>query len=470
MTRSVRIFVSAVVATAFGLTAASAAVFPLRVPALGHMGGEGLLFWVLLATAASLFPVQTPRGPVVSTFIAPLLASVILFGPTGGAIVAFLGTWDLRELRGKVPWYGTLTNHSAAAISAVVAGWVYWWLVPGRLTSDSRTLDPWTLAIAMAAGGTYFLVEELVSAIGISVIQERRVTSVFVANLRSFGLSLVGLVPMAWLMVLAFLNVWYLVAALFALPLYTTRAAYQSVVDIRRMFTQTIKALASAIDARDPSTRKHSENVSTIAIEIGEEMGVSEEDLESLQWGGLLHDVGKIGIPDAVLLKPGRLNRDERMAMNAHPEKGRDILRDVEALRPILPVILHHHQWYNGSGYPKIKVGDSERALIGEEIPLLARILHVADAFEAMTAVRPYRPNPMGPQQAIEELRKYSGIQFDPRVVDAFARTATAQGEWPRPEPEPVVAPPPIPMIGQVAKLRGGGSTSVSAGPSTTTI
>ena len=156
--------------------------------------------------------------------------------------------------------------------------------------------------------------------------------------------------------------------------------------------------------------------------------------------------------------------------MNAHPEKGRDILRDVEALRPILPVILHHHQWYNGSGYPKIKVGDSERALIGEEIPLLARILHVADAFEAMTAVRPYRPNPMGPQQAIEELRKYSGIQFDPRVVDAFARTATAQGEWPRPEPEPVVAPPPIPMIGQVAKLRGGGSTSVSAGPSTTTI
>ena len=250
-----------------------------------------------------------------------------------------------------------------------------------------------------------------------------------------------------------------MVVLIFALPLYTTRAAYESVVEIRKMFTQTIKALASAIDARDPSTKKHSENVSTIAMEIGQEMGVSEADLESLQWGGLLHDVGKIGIPDAVLLKPSRLNKEERTAMNAHPEKGRDILQDVEALAPILPVILHHHQWYNGSGYPKVTVGDAERALIGEEIPLLARILHVADAFEAMTAIRPYRPNPMGPQQAIEELRKYAGIQFDPRVVEAFAKTATAQGEWPKPEPEPVIPGTPIPMLGQVAKLRTAGSS-----------
>jgi putative nucleotidyltransferase with HDIG domain len=265
-------------------------------------------------------------------------------------------------------------------------------------------------------------------------------------------------------MAFAYGAVGILVAALFALPLYITRSAYYSVVEIRKMFTQTIKALASAIDARDPSTKKHSENVSTIAMEIGQEMGVSEADLESLQWGGLLHDVGKIGIPDAILQKPSRLNKEERTAMNAHPEKGRDILKDVESLQPILPVILHHHQWYNGSGYPKVQVGDTERALIGEEIPLLARILHVADAFEAMTAVRPYRLNPMKPQQAIEELRKYSGIQFDPKVVDAFSRTATARGEWPKPEPdlEPVSGPP-IPMIGQVAKLRGASAPSNSS-------
>jgi putative nucleotidyltransferase with HDIG domain len=277
---------------------------------------------------------------------------------------------------------------------------------------------------------------------------------VFVADLGAYGLSLVGLIPLAWLMAVAFQQVSYSVALLFALPLYTTRAAYQSVVEIRKMFTQTIKALASAIDARDPSTKRHSENVSTIAVEIGEEMSVSEADLEKLQWGGLLHDVGKIGIPDAVLLKPSRLDKAERTAMNAHPEKGRDILQDVESLQPILPVILHHHQWYNGSGYPKVHINGSDRALFGEEIPLLARILHVADAFEAMTAVRPYRPNPMSAQQALEELRKYTGIQFDPMVVEAFSRTPTAMGEWPKPpEPEPVAAQP-IPMLGQVAKLR----------------
>jgi putative nucleotidyltransferase with HDIG domain len=459
--------VIAVVTTAFVLTVTAAFAFPLALPITGYLGVEGLVFWIVLTLAASLFPVHIPRGPVVSTFIAPLLASAILFGPFGAAIVALLGTWDSRELRGQVPWWGTLTNHASTAISAVVAGSVYWIMQPTRIDPETVRLDQLSLGVALAAGLMYFLIEALITSLGIAISQQRRLANVFLASLKSYGLTLVGLVPMSWLMVLAYLNVYYVVTIVFAIPLYTTRAAYQSVVEIRKMFTQTIKALAEAIDARDPSTKKHSENVSTIAMEIGEQMGVSEADLESLQWGGLLHDVGKIGIPDAVLLKPSRLNKEERMAMNAHPEKGRDILQDVEALAPILPVILHHHQWYNGSGYPKVKVGDTERALIGEEIPLLARILHVADAFEAMTAVRPYRPNPMGPQQAIEELRKYAGIQFDPRVVEAFAKTATAQGEWPKPEPEPVVPGAPIPMLGQVAKLRSAGTTtSATAEPS----
>jgi putative nucleotidyltransferase with HDIG domain len=466
LTRSLRLFVIAVVSAAFVLTALAAWTYPLRLTVAGHFGFEGLVFWICLTLAASLFPVHIPRGPVVSTFIAPLLASSILFGPFGAALVALLGTWDSRELRGQVPWWGTLTNHASTAISAVVAAWVYWLLIPDGIAVDATQLRYGSLAAALVAGLTYFLIEALITSLGIAVSQQRRLPNVFLASLKSYGLTLVGLVPMSWLMVLAFLNVHYVVGFVFAIPLSTTRAAYQSVVEIRKMFTQTIKALASAIDARDPSTKKHSENVSTIAMEIGEEMGVSEADLESLQWGGLLHDVGKIGIPDAVLLKPSRLNKEERMAMNAHPEKGRDILQDVEALAPILPVILHHHQWYNGSGYPKVQVGDTERALIGEEIPLLARILHVADAFEAMTAVRPYRPNPMGPQQAIEELRKYAGIQFDPKVVEAFAKTATAQGEWPKPEPEAVIPGTTIPMLGQVAKLRSAGTTTPTAEPS----
>jgi HD-GYP domain-containing protein (c-di-GMP phosphodiesterase class II) len=254
---------------------------------------------------------------------------------------------------------------------------------------------------------------------------------------------------MAWLMALASPVVGPFMALAFALPLYTTRAAYKAVVDIREMFTQTVKALASAIDARDPSTKKHSEHVSDIAVEIGQAMNLSEPELEQLEWAGLLHDIGKIGIRDSVLLKPEKLTRAERILMNEHPEKGEEILKDVDQLAAERPLIRHHHEWYNGSGYPD--------RLIGEEIPLLARVLHVADAFEAMTASRPYRPIPLTATEAFEELKRYSGIQFDPNVVEAFGRTKTAQEASERIDDEPGAPEQPltpVPTLGQVAAAR----------------
>jgi HD-GYP domain-containing protein (c-di-GMP phosphodiesterase class II) len=216
----------------------------------------------------------------------------------------------------------------------------------------------------------------------------------------------------------------YLVAwwasILFAFPLYTTRVAYHRFVEMREMFTQTIGALAEAVDARDPFTSKHSRNVMTMSVDIGQAMRVSSDGLEALEWGGLLHDVGKIGVRDAVLLKPDRLTREERAEMNAHPVTGWNIIRPVTKLAPILPLIRHHHEWFNGSGYPD--------RLVGTDIPELARILAVADAFEAMTAARPYRMTPLTPEEALAELRRYAGIQFDPQMVEAFARTEWVHG------------------------------------------
>ena len=231
-------------------------------------------------------------------------------------------------------------------------------------------------------------------------------------------------------------------ALLFALPLYTTRIASQRFVEMRDMFTQTIGALAEAVDKRDPYTSKHSVRVKAISVDIGREMRVNEAELEALEWGGLLHDVGKIGVPDAVLLKQDRLTKDERMVMNAHPVLGAQIIAPVTKLAPELPIIRHHHEWYNGSGYPD--------RLIGDEIPKLARILHVADAFEAMTAARPYRMTPLTPEQALTELRKFAGVQFDPMVVDAFVRTSWVEGI-----DEATTKPPElraIPTIAQVAE------------------
>jgi putative nucleotidyltransferase with HDIG domain len=301
-------------------------------------------------------------------------------------------------------------------IAAVVAA-VLFDLLGGAAIWD-EPVD--SLAAALVAGLAYLVVNEVLSGAAIALRDGRRFTSVVRSDFVLYGLALLGLVPLAWLMAVAYELLGPIVALVFALPLYTTRAAYQSVVELRRMFTQTVRALASAIDARDPSTKRHSEHVSGIAVEIGQELGVSEAELEILEWGGLFHDIGKIGISDAVLLKPGRLDREERIEMNRHPVKGAEILANADRLRQVVPLVRFHHEWYNGSGYPD--------RLIGEEIPMLARILAVADAFEAMTAVRPYQPRPKSLEQAIAELQRCSGTQFDPKVVDAFVRTRTARG------------------------------------------
>ena len=163
--------------------------------------------------------------------------------------------------------------------------------------------------------------------------------------------------------------------------------ASQRFVEMRDMFTQTIGALGRG--------RRQARSVHGAAQPAGQgdrgrhragDAGQRRE-LEALEWGGLLHDVGKIGVPDDVLMKQDRLTREERMIMNSHPVLGAQIIAPVTKLAPELPIIRHHHEWYNGSGYPD--------RLIGDEIPKLARILHVADAFEAMTAARPYRMTPL---------------------------------------------------------------------------
>ena len=181
-------------------------------------------------------------------------------------------------------------------------------------------------------------------------------------------------------------------------------------------------------------------------------MRLGENDLEALEWGGLLHDVGKIGVPDDVLKKPSRLTREERQIMNSHPVLGAEIIFPVTRLAREVPIIRHHHEWFNGSGYPD--------RLIGDEIPLLARILHVADAFEAMTAARPYRMTPLTPEMALGELRKYAGVQFDPKVVDAFVKTDWVQDV---PDPGRTQQPRPIPLISQhVSRTAGSSATDAN--------
>ncbi len=225
-------------------------------------------------------------------------------------------------------------------------------------------------------------------------------------------MNLIGLAPVAWLMAQVFLlpdGVGWWATTLFFVPLFTTRLAYHRYVETRKLFEQTIGALANAVDARDRYTRGHSNRVSYIAEAMCRVMKLDEGEIEKIKWAGLLHDVGKIGIRDNILLKPGPLNKDERILMNQHPSIGAEIVAPAEQLAPEAPLIRAHHEWINGSGYPD--------GLEYADIPLGSRIMTIADAYEAMTSSRPYRLIALTHEQAVAELVKFTGLQFDPEIV-----------------------------------------------------
>lgn len=183
--------------------------------------------------------------------------------------------------------------------------------------------------------------------------------------------------------------------------------------EVRHLSLAIVRALAAAIDARDPYTRGHSEVVARLAVCVAREMGWDGADLELLEFAALLHDVGKIAVPDAVLRKNGPLAPEEWEIVRRHPHYSAQIVEPVAPLKRIIPWIYHHQEWWNGSGYPD--------GLKGEEIPLAARIIAVVDAYNAMTTERPYR-DAMSHEKAVAELRRCAGTQFDPQVVEVFLR------------------------------------------------
>jgi len=184
-------------------------------------------------------------------------------------------------------------------------------------------------------------------------------------------------------------------------------------------YRSTLKALTAALEARDHETRGHSERVVRFSLRLGLELGLGQEQLRSLEFGALLHDIGKIGVPDAILRKPARLTEEEWAQMRQHPQHGGEILRGIEFLEGAARVVAEHHEKWDGSGYPL--------GLRGEQIDINARIFAVADAFDAMVSERVYKRGRTY-EAAVEELNRCAGSHFDPRVVAAFLRVP--RREW----------------------------------------
>jgi len=184
--------------------------------------------------------------------------------------------------------------------------------------------------------------------------------------------------------------------------------------DLRATYMRTIKVLAQAIDARDHYTHSHSQNVAQYATTIARELGLSADEIEKIHEACELHDLGKIGVGDEVLSKDSELNQEEWEQIKLHPATAARILEPLTFLDDVVILVKQHHEHYDGSGYPQ--------GLKGSEILLGARIIHVADAYEAMRSARSYRKIPLSKEAAIEEIQKHRGTQFDPMVVEAFLR------------------------------------------------
>ncbi len=181
----------------------------------------------------------------------------------------------------------------------------------------------------------------------------------------------------------------------------------------------TLKSLVMSIEARDSYTKQHSERVTAYALEIAEIMNLTEDEKDAIRFGGYLHDIGKIGVRDTVLLKPGKLSEEEKAEIRLHPVIGGNIIKPIKFLPKERELVLYHHERFDGKGYPE--------GLEGERIPRIARILAVADTYDAMTSSRPYRTAKTH-EFAIDELKRCSNTQFDGEVVRAFLNTTTGRG------------------------------------------
>lgn len=407
-----RLLVSAVVG------AGALVLIGTSVPPPNGLDLGRVFFWAAITFALAALPVRLPGGIIAHTTTAPLIAAIfdsLLPNPFAVCWIAFFGTIEIRDLRRQLPIWGTAYNRFAYVLSAYAA------YLAVQLTSGAvRPNDPLGIVLQIVVAGTAFSFVNMLLAVSLASIRTRtpfeRVWSLSIANVLS---GLVALVPMGWLMSEIAVKVGLWAVVLFFVPLYLARFAFSKYAETRELFFGTVQALSQAIDAKDGFTRGHADRVSRIAGAIARELSLPERQIEQIELAGLLHDIGKIGVEDRILMKPARLETDEQELMRRHPIYGASILEPSAALRPLVPIVLHHHENYDGSGYPE--------GLKGDQIPMGSRIIIVADAYEAMTSDRIYR-KAIGHERAMDQLTKYKGIQFDPRVVRALEQVVQKKG------------------------------------------
>jgi hypothetical protein len=353
------------------------------------------------------------------------LASVVLLGPVGAALVGASATLAWRRDIGPVK---RLFNGAQFALAGYLAGVVYS-AAGGKIGKPTDGSFPGVIAPYVGAVVTYVAVN--LGLIGV-VLVLTKLAPVWGFRWRPIGQLIVSqlaygmfglLIAAPWGVIGPFS------AVLVLMPMLLARWAFEQTSAQQEAHAATIAALCQAVETKDYYTRGHSERVSRGSVMIAQEIGMRPERVGAIRYAGMLHDVGKLGVPTKVLQKAGDLTEEEFAAIQLHPMRGLEIVREIGFLDEALAGIMHHHERMDGTGYPM--------GLAGSEIPEFARVISVADAFDSMTSTRSYRAA-RSIEEGVAELRRSAGSHFDPELVKAFIAALESEG-WEQPEP---VAPP----------------------------
>jgi putative nucleotidyltransferase with HDIG domain len=368
-----------------------------------------ILLLVLIVLSESM-PVNLPKGGGrVTISFALFFVVLVLYDPFHGAFTISLGLLLSNWSQGQsvniwaFNWAGSFVSHWAACQ-------IWQYVRPDQLVGAIAL--PEHIFYLMIPGIALFLFNSILVSISICLAYSLSLKEIWMDNLRWTIPNVAVLWVLGVLMVVLHQSdAGVFGVLLFWLPLQAIRYSFKQYIDLKKAHFETVQTLAAALDAKDPLTRGHSEEVASLAVSIAQHMNMDSSDIEALHYAGLLHDIGKIAIKDSILNKCGDLTEEELNIIKSHSGIGADIVKPVTFLKGISEMIRHHHEWFNGQGYPN--------GLIGDEIPLGARILCVADAFNAMVSDRVYQKR-KSYDEALQQLVSGMGTQFDPDVVKVF--------------------------------------------------
>lgn len=362
--------------------------------------------FAILCIIADLLPVRLPRGGFVTVSFAIVYGCLIVAGPHTAAVIAVIGGLA-SSIQRRCIFQNAIFNCSQIFITVCISGLVY--ISAGGVVAN---MQQWSMVTPFVLGViVYFLFNSSLVTLAVSLSKGARFSSIWLENIKRIIPSYVALTPMAYLIAVIYSTTGGFGLAFFLIPLLLARYSFKQYVTMREVYLGTISALAALVDAKDSYTRGHSERVRNISMAVARELRIPEDYVELVQFAALLHDIGKVGIREDILNKPGPLTQLEFAEIKQHPAIGEQVIHKIEFLSEVSVIVRAHHERLDGEGYPDGKEG--------EEIPLGARILSVADAYDAMTSDRPYR-KALSHEEAICRLIECKGTQFDGQVVDAF--------------------------------------------------